>query len=222
MISERVHLLYCEESEDRLLKFTLPPYTLDFDQQYTNEREKALSQEDASALRTALHLVQSAAEVLKNEELSSTDRERIAKKYYEESINSFETADARAYLGWHCYLDGDLEKAVTECQRAMELDPLFGNAYNDLGLIRVQQGLDDQAVTLFTKAKLAPRNDVRHFPSLNLAALYLERDQVKLALHEYIEALHWLEPEEARPIRATVVDMATFIITLAEKLRSVG
>ncbi|KAF1334273.1 Mitochondrial tom complex subunit tom70, partial [Globisporangium splendens] len=219
-IAERVHLLYEDEHARDLMVFHTPQHTTSFAEKYEQEKQKQKSDESANALEDAITLIKSASEVLKNEGMSSDDRARIAKTYYTQSIKSFPTADAHAYLGWHYYLDGELEKAAAECERAIELDPGFGNAYNDLGLIRVQQGHDEEAMALFSKAKEAPRYDVRHFPSLNLAALHLENDRIKPALHEYIEALRWMQPDEAVAIRNTVADMGTFYVTITEKLRS--
>jgi tetratricopeptide (TPR) repeat protein len=219
-IAERVHLLYEDEHARDLMVFHTPQHTISFAEKYEQEKQNQKSDEDAKALEDAITLIKDAAEVLKNEGMSSGDRARIAKTYYTQSIKLFPTADAHAYLGWHYYLDSELEKAAAECERAIELDPGFGNAYNDLGLIRVQQGHDQEAMALFSKAKEAPRYDVRHFPSLNLAALHLENDRIKPALHEYIEALHWMQPDEAVAIRNTVADMGTFYVTITEKLRS--
>lgn len=219
-IAERVHLLYVDEHDQELLAFCHPQHVITFDGYYEELKKSQRTSEQSKALDDALELIRSAAEVLKNDDMSAEDKARIAKTYYTQSIKLFPTADAHAYLGWHLYLDGELDKASVECERAIELDPSFGNAYNDLGLIRVQQGYDEEAVEFFTQAKRASRYDVRHFPSLNLAALHLEKDRIKPALHEYIEALRWMQPEESVAIRNTVTDIGTFIVTIAEKLRS--
>lgn len=219
-IAERVHLLYADEHDKQLLDFSYPRDAASFDEKYKELKKEQRSPEQSKALDDALELIRSASEVLKNDDMSADDKARIAKTYYTQSIRLFPTADAHAYLGWHLYLDGELDKASVECERAIELDPSFGNPYNDLGLIRVQQGYDEEAVELFSQAKRASRYDVRHFPSLNLAALHLEKDRIKPALHEYIEALRWMQPDESVAIRNTVTDIGTFIVTIAEKLRS--
>ncbi|RLN05889.1 hypothetical protein BBJ28_00007594 [Nothophytophthora sp. Chile5] len=220
-VSERVHLLYRDEQDQQLLEFTEVPHTISFAEKYEADKSKQ-STEAAEALNGALELIQSAAELLTSEDLEASDKARLAKAYYTESIKVFETADAHAFLGWHCYLDGEIEEAVSECERAIELDPTFGNAYNDLGLIRVKQGKKDEALTLFERAKTAPRNDVRAYACQNLAALHLEHNRVKPALHEYIEALHWMRPEEANRsmIRNTVSDMGNVLVTVAALQKS--
>lgn len=221
-VAERVHLLFADERDQQLLPLAPTPPPVSFDDAYAALRRQQRSPAQQQALDDALQLVRGAADVLRSESVGADDKARIAKTYYTQSIALFPTADAHAFLGWHLYLDGELERAAAECTRAIELDPAFGNAYNDLGLIRVQQGQDQEAAELFARAKLAPRYDVRHFPSLNLAALHLEHDRIKPALHEYIEALRWMQPDEAVAIRNTVADIGTFIVTVAEKLRSAG
>ncbi|RLN25874.1 hypothetical protein BBJ28_00000859 [Nothophytophthora sp. Chile5] len=220
-VSERVHLLYCDEQDQQLLEFAEVPHTISFAEKYETDKSKQ-STEAAEALNGALELIQSAAELLRSEDLEASDKARLAKAYYTESIKVFETADAHAFLGWHYYLDGEMEEAVSECERAIELDPTFGNAYNDLGLIRVKQGKKDEALTLFERAKTAPRNDVRAYACQNLAALHLEHNRVKPALHEYIEALHWMRPEETNRImiRNTVSDMGNVLVTVAALQKS--
>ncbi|KAG6610572.1 Mitochondrial TOM complex subunit Tom70 [Phytophthora cinnamomi] len=215
-VSERVHLLYRDEDDRQLLRFTEVALPTTFDEKY--EWEKAqLAEQEADALAAALELLQSASHLLTSDGLDMTDKIRLATAYYVESIKLFETADAHAYLGWHLYLDGKVDEAVSECQRAIQLDPAFGNPYNDLGLIRVDEGKRDEALELFQKAKAAPRNDVRHYACQNLAALHLEENRVKQALHEYIESLYWMRPDETKRnmIRNTVSDMGDVLITLA-------
>lgn len=215
-VSERVHLLYRDEDDRQLLTFAEVPHPTTFDDKYEWEKRQ-LSEQDAEALNEALELIQSASQLLTSEELDMNDKTRLATAYYIESIKLCETADAHAYLGWNFYLDGKVEEAVSECQRAIQVDPAFGNPYNDLGLIRVEQGKKDEALDLFQKAKTAPRNDVRHYACQNLAALHLEENRVKLALHEYIESLYWMQPDETKRnmIRNTVSDMGDVLITLA-------
>ncbi|KAG3110109.1 hypothetical protein PI124_g10962 [Phytophthora idaei] len=216
-VSQRVHLLYRDEDDRQLLKFAEVPHPTTFDEKYEWEKRQ-LSEEDAEALNGALELIQSASQLLTSDDIDMKDKTRLAKAYYVESIKLFETADAHAYLGWHLYLDGDVEEAVNECQRAIQVDPAFGNPYNDLGLIRVEEGKKDEALDMFQKAKTAPRNDVRHYACQNLAALHLEENRVKSALHEYIESLYWMRPDEAKRnmIRNTVTDMGNVLIALQE------
>ncbi|KAG1692763.1 hypothetical protein DVH05_024377 [Phytophthora capsici] len=222
MISQRVHLLYQDGDDHHLLQFAEVPHPTTFNEKYDWEKRQ-LAEEDVKALNEALELIHSASQLLTSEELEMKDKTRLAKAYYVESIKLFETSDAHAYLGWHLYLDGEVDEAVSECLRAIQVDPAFGNPYNDLGLIRVEEGKKDEALDLFQKAKTAPRNDVRHYACQNLASLHLEENRVKSALHEYIESLYWMKPDEAKRtmIRNTVTDMGNVLIALSASKRAV-
>ena len=50
------------------------------------------------------------------------------------SIEIPPTAEAHTYLGWTYSLQGKLDEATAECLRAIEIDPEFGNPYNDIGV----------------------------------------------------------------------------------------
>ncbi|KAL7685020.1 putative tetratricopeptide-like helical domain superfamily [Plasmopara halstedii] len=110
----------------------------------TSQRSSRLKT-DKAALDAALGVVQNASYPLTSE-----------------SVRLFETADAHVYLGWHLYLDGFVEKAIVKTQPAIQVDLIFGNPYNDLGLIRVKEGKNDEAHHFFQKAKGASRHYACH------------------------------------------------------------
>src|SRR5712692_7637543 len=60
------------------------------------------------------------------------DYER-AVELYQTSLELHPTAEAHTFLGWTYHFQGRIEEAITECKRAIELDPDFGNPYNDIG-----------------------------------------------------------------------------------------
>src|SRR5207253_3118147 len=59
---------------------------------------------------------------------------------YRRSIAMCPTAEAHTFLGWTYSFQGRLEEATAECLRAIEVDPDFGNPYNDIGVYLMQQG----------------------------------------------------------------------------------
>ena len=65
---------------------------------------------------------------------------------YQESIRICPTAEAHTFLGWTYSFQGRLDEATQECFRAIELDPDFGNPYNDIGVYLMQQGRLDEAI----------------------------------------------------------------------------
>src|SRR5881628_1104671 len=49
-------------------------------------------------------------------------------------------------LGWTLSFQGRLEEATEECLRAIEIDPEFGNPYNDIGVYLMQRDRLDEAI----------------------------------------------------------------------------
>eukprot|EP01083_Nonionella_stella_P009225 26676_1 len=84
-----------------------------------------------------------------------------------------------------------------KCDRiASSLDPSFGNCWNDMGVIIMNQlyisDQSDKALELFDTAKLCYRYSSREFPFVNAARLYLRhRKDIVRAIKEYLGALHF-------------------------------
>ncbi len=108
---------------------------------------------------------------------------------YRKSIQVYPTAEAHTFLGWTLSFQGRLEEATRECLRAIEVDPEFGNPYNDIGVYLMQQGRPDEAIPWLEKAKKARRYEPRQFPFMNLGRIYLEQGRWWDALRELREAV---------------------------------
>lgn len=128
------------------------------------------------------------------------DLER-AIELYRRSIEVFPTAEAHTYLGWTLSFQGRLDEATRECVRAIEIDPDFGNPYNDIGCYLMQQGKLEEAVPWLEKAKQAKRYEPRQFPYMNLARIYVKQSRWWEALREF-EAAVRLAPGDAELRRA--------------------
>src|SRR5438045_9085622 len=108
------------------------------------------------------------------------DRQQIAGdledaiEIYRRSIAACPTAEAHTFLGWTYSFQGRLEEATAECLRAIEVDPDFGNPYNDIGVYLMQQGKLDEAIPWLERAKQAARYEPRQFPYMNLGRIYLK------------------------------------------------
>jgi tetratricopeptide (TPR) repeat protein len=74
---------------------------------------------------------------------------------YRESIDAYPTAEAYTFLGWTLSFQGKLDEATEKCFRAIEIDPDFGNPYNDIGVYLMQQNKLDEAIPWLEKAKRA-------------------------------------------------------------------
>ena len=121
-------------------------------------------------------------------------REQTANQYdaavrlYKESLALCPTAEGHTYLGWAYSFMGRLDDAIVECRRAIEIDPAFGNPYNDIGSYLMKQGKMEEAIPWLEQAKNALRYEPRHFPYLNLARLYLTLGRAEEAGREFAQA----------------------------------
>ena len=140
-------------------------------------------------LDKALELFQEAYEHQMSGELDE------AAALYQASIGLFPTAEAHTFLAWTYSYQGRFDDAIHECQKAIEVDPEFGNPYNDIGVYLIERGDLDGAVPWLKRAKQAPRYKPRHFPYMNLGRVYVRRGQWQEALRE-LEAAARLAPTD--------------------------
>src|SRR5258708_38499944 len=112
-------------------------------------------------------------------------------RLYKESIALYPTADAHTYLGWAYSFVGRLNEAIAQCEIAIQLDPEFGNPYNDIGVYLIQQQRFDDAIPSLEQATSATRYEPRHFPFINLARIYLTNDMIQKALNEFSPSLNF-------------------------------
>jgi Tfp pilus assembly protein PilF len=122
------------------------------------------------------------------------DLER-AVELYTKSIELSPTAEAYTFRGWAYSHMGRSDDALAECHKAIEVDPDFGNPYNDIGAYLMAKGRLDDAVGWLEKAKQAPRYEPRHFPFMNLGRVYASKGMVRRAIEEFEGALQ-IEPDE--------------------------
>ena len=105
------------------------------------------------------------------------------------SLDVEETAEGYTFRGWAYSFQGRLDEAILECQRAIEVDPEFGNPYNDIGAYLIEQGKHDEAIPWLERALRAGRYDSYHFPWFNLGRAYAAMDCYGRALECFREAL---------------------------------
>ena len=121
-------------------------------------------------------------------------REQTAAHYeaavdlYKRSIEECPTAEAHTFLGWTYSFLERLDEAIEECRKAIEIDPTFGNPYNDIGSYLMKQGKLLEAIDWLERAKSAPRYEPKHYPYLNLARLYLALGRFEEASREFSQA----------------------------------
>ncbi|MBI4484208.1 MAG: tetratricopeptide repeat protein [Acidobacteria bacterium] len=118
----------------------------------------------------------------------------LAVRFYKRSIETFPTAEAHTFLGWTYSFMGRLDEAIAECQQAIEVDPDFGNPYNDIGAYLIEKGQPDEAVPWLQKAMVAKRYESYHYPHYNLGRVYVAKEMYNKALEEFQKALE-IQPD---------------------------
>ncbi len=121
---------------------------------------------------------------------------KMALDTFNESLRAHPTAEGYTYRGWAISFMGNYEQAIAECRRAIDLDPEFGNPYNDIGVYLMNLGKLDEALVWLKRAKAAKRYRTRHFPFLNMGHVFTIQGEQDLALQEYVLALE-LDPDNA-------------------------
>jgi Tfp pilus assembly protein PilF len=116
-----------------------------------------------------------------------------AVELYKDSLAIFPTAEAHTFLGWTYSFQGRVDDAIAECRRAIEVDPEFGNPYNDIGAYLIGLGRFDEAIPWLEQATKAPRYDPRHFPYFNLGRAYAAKGMLQRAREYFNESLR-IEP----------------------------
>ena len=110
-------------------------------------------------------------------------------KHYKRSIEIYPTAEAHTFLGWTYSFMGNYDTAIQECHKAIEVDPDFGNPYNDIGAYLIEMDQPEEAVPWLEKATKATRYDSYCYPHLNLGRIWEKKGQWDKAIDAYKNAL---------------------------------
>lgn len=108
---------------------------------------------------------------------------------YKKSIELYPTAEAHTFLGWAYSFKGRYDDAIDECKRAIEIDPDFGNPYNDIGAYLIEKGQLDEAVEWLEKAVQAKRYESYCFPHYNLGRIWEKKGNWWRAYEAYHNSL---------------------------------
>lgn len=107
---------------------------------------------------------------------------------YKASLRLFPTAEAYTFLGW-VYAHLDLyDEAIAACKLAIEVDPEFGNPYNDIGAYLLELEQPEAALAWLEQALVAPRYEARVFAFFNLGRAYERLGNWRQALELYQQA----------------------------------
>jgi tetratricopeptide (TPR) repeat protein len=108
---------------------------------------------------------------------------------YTKSIEIHATPEAYTFRGWARSFEKDYASAIEDCHRAIDLDPEFGNPYNDIGAYYVEQGEPDEAIPWLRMALKAKRYDSYCFPHFNLGRVFEAKEQLDKALEHFRHSL---------------------------------
>ena len=108
---------------------------------------------------------------------------------YKRSIELHPTAEAHTFLGWTYSFQERYEEAIAACKAAIEVDPDFGNPYNDIGSYLIKLDRLDEAIPWLEAALQAKRYEPRHYPHCNLGQVYWRQGMLSRAIAEYERAL---------------------------------
>lgn len=116
-----------------------------------------------------------------------------AVELYRGSLALHPTAEAHTFLGWTYHFQGKIDDAIAECKRAINVDPDFGNPYNDIGAYLIDLERYDEAIPWLERAITAKRYEPRHFPYFNLGRVYLAKGMITRARELFQKSLD-IEP----------------------------
>ena len=108
---------------------------------------------------------------------------------YRRSIELYPTAEAHTFLGWAYSFQGKIDEAIRECEVAIQIDPDFGNPYNDIGVYLMEKGEYEAAIPWLVKAMQAKRYEPRHYPHINMARVCARKGKIDEAIAELRKAL---------------------------------
>ena len=112
---------------------------------------------------------------------------------YERSLATWPTAEAYTFLGWTYSMNNRYDEAIECCHKAIEVDPTYGNPYNDIGAYLIELKRWKEAIPWLVKATTAERYDSPQFPHLNLGRVYGHLGQYRTAL-SYLDRSIRLDP----------------------------
>lgn len=113
----------------------------------------------------------------------------VALEYYQRSIDAFPTPEAFTFLGWVLSFFDKYEEAINCCKKAIELDPNYGNPYNDIGAYLIELNKLDEAIPYLEKATKASRYETYCFPYYNLGRIWEKKGMIRKAQELYQKSL---------------------------------
>ena len=113
----------------------------------------------------------------------------MAAELYRSSLDLHPTAEAYTFLGWTYHFQGKIEEAIAQCKKAIQIDPEFGNPYNDIGAYLIEKREYDEAIPWLERALQSRRYESYHYPHFNLGRVYAAKEMYAKARRHFEEAI---------------------------------
>ena len=126
--------------------------------------------------------------------LAELGRYQEALRLFDRSLEIQPTPEAYTYKGWTYSHMGDYQRSIEEAQKAIRLDPDFGNPYNDIAVYLIELGREEEAIPYLKKAMQAKKYCCYQFPHFNLGRIYLKKKMYEQARKEFKKALE-IDPD---------------------------
>jgi len=108
---------------------------------------------------------------------------------YRRALELHPTARTHTYLAWSLSRLGRYRDAVAHCRRAVDRDPDYPNAHNDLGAYLVELGRPAEAIPWLRRAARMEGYCCPHYSHYQLARAFLLQARVEDARRELVTAL---------------------------------
>jgi Tfp pilus assembly protein PilF len=113
----------------------------------------------------------------------------MAVELYKRSLDLHPTAEAFTFLGWTYRFQGKIDDAIAECKKAIQIDPEFGNPYNDIGAYLIEKGEFDEALPWLERSLQSRRYESYHYPHYNLGRVYAAKELYAKARYHFEQAI---------------------------------
>ena len=167
------------EVEDDWNELTLPLYQV-------REENIASCEFGGSILSYSMGVLKKSKELInKGHECVFEKKYSNALVFFERSRRLHESAEILTLIGWVYSLLNNLERGKKFCLKAIEVDPDYGPAYNDIGSYLLQEGDISESIRWFNLAKNAPIYHNKEYPYINMGRAFLMQKKYQQALDEF-------------------------------------
>ena len=109
--------------------------------------------------------------------------------YYGRSLDCVESPEAYTFMAWAESMRGHFDRAIALCRMAIDLDPDFGNPWNDLGAYLLALDRAQESIPYLEQALQCRRYLTYHYAHYNLGRAYEKLGDPARARAKYQEAL---------------------------------